>query len=119
MTRAVSRTLAQDLERGFPSPGRLWHPHSKPFRGRLVAEVRSTPSHPPAPITVRRPGRRDRPDDESLVVFDWTSDVAPKEDDRAAYRQQLAQYLHATGAQRCAVVYLTSGRVDWVVRSKS
>ena len=53
-------------------------------------------------------------EDGSTVVFDWKSDVTPREADRATYRQQLGQYLHAIGAKRGAVVYMTSGRVDWI-----
>jgi len=32
----------------------------------------------------------------------------------AVYRQQLGQYLHVIGAKRGAIVYMTSGRLDWV-----
>ena len=34
-----------------------------------------------------------------------------------AYRQQLRQYLHVLGAQRGAIVYMTSGYIDWTVAS--
>lgn len=94
-------------------------PDLKPFRSRLVAEVpiyAVTPNGPDHLIA----GRADaiaEADDGGLVVFDWKSDIAPKEADRAAYRQQLARYLYATGAQRGAVVYMTSGRMDWVSSS--
>jgi hypothetical protein len=33
---------------------------------------------------------------------------------RASYRQQLTHYVHAVGADRGAVVYMTSGHIDWV-----
>lgn len=49
-----------------------------------------------------------------LVVFDWKSDVAPNERSRSAYRSQLGLYLRVLGAGRGAVVYMTSGRIDWV-----
>jgi CRISPR-associated exonuclease Cas4 len=96
-------------------------PDIEPFRSRLMAEV---PIHAIAPAGPDHliAGRADaiaEADDGSMVVFDWKSDIAPKEADCSAYRQQLAQYLHATGAQRGAVVYMTSGRVDWVIRSRS
>ena len=53
-------------------------------------------------------------DDGDLVVFDWKSDVAPSGRNRLAYREQLGQYLHVLGAQRGAIVYMTSGRIDWI-----
>jgi CRISPR-associated exonuclease Cas4 len=56
--------------------------------------------------------------DESVVAFDWKSDVAPKDADRSAYRQQLGQYLHVIGARRGAVVYMTSGRIEWITSSR-
>ncbi|WOH53221.1 exodeoxyribonuclease V subunit beta [Bradyrhizobium sp. sBnM-33] len=96
-------------------------PDIKPFRNRLKAEVPIYAIAPAGPDHLIA-GRADaiaEAADGSTVVFDWKSDIAPKEADRAAYRQQLAQYLHATGAQRGAIVYMTSGRVDWVVNSRS
>lgn len=53
-------------------------------------------------------------DDEGTVVFDWKSDVEPKEAEISTYRRQLAHYLRATGSTRGAIVYMTSGQVDWV-----
>lgn len=52
----------------------------------------------------------------ALVAFDWKSDVAPTAADRQAYAGQLLQYLEAVGAPRGAVVYLTSGEMDWIER---
>jgi CRISPR-associated exonuclease Cas4 len=49
------------------------------------------------------------------VVFDWKSDVAPKDAERATYSRQLGQYLHAIGAQRGGIVYMSSGRIDWII----
>jgi CRISPR-associated exonuclease Cas4 len=48
------------------------------------------------------------------VVFDWKSDVNPSDAERVAYRQQLHQYLHVVGARCGAIVYMTSGHVDWI-----
>jgi hypothetical protein len=48
------------------------------------------------------------------VVFDWKSDVAPSAADRALYAGQLAQYLRVLGGERGAIVYMTSGLVQWV-----
>jgi CRISPR-associated exonuclease Cas4 len=94
-------------------------PELMPFRDRLVPEV---PIHGAAPTGVQGliVGRADavaRTEDGSLVVFDWKSDVAPRETERSAYRQQLRQYLHVLGTQRGAIVYMTSGYIDWIVAS--
>jgi CRISPR-associated exonuclease Cas4 len=47
-------------------------------------------------------------------VFDWKSDVAPTERDRAVYRAQLLDYAKAIGARRGAVVYMSLGQVHWI-----
>jgi CRISPR-associated exonuclease Cas4 len=93
-------------------------PDIKPYRARLVAEL---PIYGTAPASSNQliAGRVDavaHSEDGDKIVFDWKSDVAPKESDRAAYRQQLGQYLHVIGARRGAIVYMTSGRVDWISR---
>lgn len=93
----------------------------KPFRASLTAEV---PIYGSSPGSTERliGGRADavaQTDDGGTVVFDWKSDIAPKEADRTAYRRQLGQYLHVLGAQRGAIVYMTSGRVDWISASRS
>ena len=89
--------IAIALSVGFPSIAPAGPDHLIAGRAHAVAEA----------------------NDGSVVVFDWKSDVAPNHADRAAYRVQIAQYLHAVMAQRGAVVYMTSGRVDWVLRSQS
>jgi CRISPR-associated exonuclease Cas4 len=94
-------------------------PEIEPFRTTLTAEVPIYGAAPGGPDRLIG-GRADavaRAEDGSRVVFDWKSDIAPKEADRAAYRQQLGQYLHVIGAQRAAVVYMTSGRLDWITAS--
>ncbi|WP_407150457.1 UvrD-helicase domain-containing protein [Bradyrhizobium sp. ORS 86] len=93
-------------------------PDIKPYRARLVAEL---PIYGIAPTSSDQliVGRADAvadDEDSGKIAFDWKSDVAPKESDRATYRQQLGQYLHVIGAQRGAIVYMTSGRVDWICR---
>jgi len=95
-------------------------PDIEPFRDGLVAEV---PIHGVAPVGPDHliAGRADamaQAHDGSRVVFDWKSDVSPEASERTTYRQQLAQYLHAIGAQRGAVVYMTTGHVDWVLASR-
>lgn len=48
------------------------------------------------------------------VVVDWKSDVAPDVDQIELYRQQVRDYLAATGAKQGLIVFLTSGRVERV-----
>ncbi|GAB9248391.1 hypothetical protein BDS110ZK12_73350 [Bradyrhizobium diazoefficiens] len=91
-------------------------PEIRPFRRTLTSEV---PIFGSAPASADRliGGRADavaQDDDGGRIVFDWKSDVAPRDADRAAYRGQLGQYLHVLGAQRGAIVYMTSGYVDWI-----
>ena len=83
------------------------------YRGRMVAEVTI---YAAASTDDLISGRADAvaDDDEGRVVFDWKSDVAPKEAEFAAYRNQLGQYLRAVGARKGAIVYMTIGKVDWV-----
>jgi CRISPR-associated exonuclease Cas4 len=93
-------------------------PNIKPYRARLVAEF---PIYGIAPASSDQliVGRADAvADDEDggKIAFDWKSDIAPKEADQTAYRRQLGQYLHVIGARRGAIVYMTSGRVDWISR---
>jgi ATP-dependent exoDNAse (exonuclease V) beta subunit len=49
-----------------------------------------------------------------VVVVDWKSDVRPGENDVRAHLTQLEDYLRATGAMRGAIVYMTSGRIEWM-----
>jgi hypothetical protein len=59
------------------------------------------------------------------IVFDWKSDVDPDAASRADYANQLRQYVHVLGADRDvlgadrgAVVYMTSGRVEWINKAR-
>lgn len=87
------------------------------YRGRMVAEV---PIYAASSADDLIAGRADAvaKDDEGQVVFDWKSDVAPKEAEFAGYRNQLGQYLRAVGARKGAIVYMTTGTVDWVMPSR-
>jgi ATP-dependent exoDNAse (exonuclease V) beta subunit len=51
-----------------------------------------------------------------IAAFDWKSDVAPTLGDHDAYASQLLEYLELIGAEKGAVVYMTSGDVRWVHR---
>jgi CRISPR-associated exonuclease Cas4 len=91
-------------------------PELQPFNHRFVSEV---PLYGAETVGVGEliSGRADavvRAEDGDLVVFDWKSDVAPSERSRMAYREQLRQYLRVLGAHRGAVIYMTSGRIDWI-----
>jgi hypothetical protein len=54
---------------------------------------------------------------EIAAVFDWKSDVQPSQKDRATHIGQLQAYLHATGAPRGALVYMSLAEILWVDRS--
>ena len=47
---------------------------------------------------------------EALV--DWKGDVDPNETRRRQYREQLRDYMEATGARIGLIVYMTRGEID-------
>jgi CRISPR-associated exonuclease Cas4 len=53
------------------------------------------------------------------IVFDWKSDVAPDGTDRAAYAKQLSIYVDLLNAQRGAIVYMSTGLIEWVSPSSA
>jgi CRISPR-associated exonuclease Cas4 len=53
-------------------------------------------------------------DGRACIVFDWKSDVAPEPTTRAIYAHQLSIYVDVLGAERGAVIYMTTGQIDWV-----
>jgi CRISPR-associated exonuclease Cas4 len=53
-------------------------------------------------------------DGRPQIVFDWKSDVAPEPATRAVYANQLALYVNVLHAERGAIVYMTSGQIQWV-----
>jgi CRISPR-associated exonuclease Cas4 len=53
-------------------------------------------------------------DGRAQIVFDWKSDVAPEPAVRDAYAHQLSIYVDVLGAARGAVIYMTTGQIDWV-----
>jgi CRISPR-associated exonuclease Cas4 len=94
-------------------------PEIEAFKSQLMAEIPIYGTAPTGPHQLIA-GRADavaQSVDGSRVAFDWKSDVAPTDADRTAYRQQLGQYMHLIGAHRGAVVYMTSGRIDWLQTS--
>jgi CRISPR-associated exonuclease Cas4 len=58
-------------------------------------------------------------DGRAYIVFDWKSDIAPESASRDAYARQLALYVDVLGAERGAVVYMTSGQIEWVTPADS
>jgi CRISPR-associated exonuclease Cas4 len=91
-------------------------PELESFRNQLIPEVPiyGTASNGIDELIAGRADAIAWAEDGSNVVFDWKSDVAPKDTERAAYAQQLGQYLHVFGAKRGGVVYMTSGHIDWI-----
>ena len=49
------------------------------------------------------------------VVIDWKSDVEPTAEVVKLYREQVRDYLAATGGKSGLLVFVTSGRVERVV----
>ncbi|MCY3776316.1 MAG: UvrD-helicase domain-containing protein [Candidatus Aminicenantes bacterium] len=50
------------------------------------------------------------------VVVDWKSDVEPGRKQAAMYRRQVREYLPSTTARTGLIVFMSSGRVDRIVR---
>lgn len=48
------------------------------------------------------------------VVVDWKSDVEPSNQQRQRYREQVRDYVAATGARQGLVVYMTLGQIDQI-----
>jgi CRISPR-associated exonuclease Cas4 len=91
-------------------------PELRPFHRRLIPEMQlyGVASANANELVAGRADAVARTDNGDLVVFDWKSDVAPSEASREAYRMQLENYLRLLSAKRGAIVYMTSGRVDWI-----
>jgi CRISPR-associated exonuclease Cas4 len=53
-------------------------------------------------------------DAQVSVVVDWKGDVAPTAADVQAHAGQIRHYMAALNAARGALVYMTSGAVQWV-----
>ncbi len=52
------------------------------------------------------------------AVVDWKSDVAPVASEEAFHRSQMRIYLAATGAPRGALIYVSTGQVQWVLNDR-
>ena len=50
------------------------------------------------------------------VVVDWKSDVKPGGKQTAMYHRQVREYLRSTTARTGLIVFMSSGRVDRIVR---
>jgi CRISPR-associated exonuclease Cas4 len=55
-------------------------------------------------------------DGHARIVFDWKSDVAPEPATRQEYANQLGIYVDVLGAEQGAIVYMTTGQIQWVNR---
>jgi ATP-dependent exoDNAse (exonuclease V) beta subunit len=125
--RALIGTLAVDNEDGARRPeaeeiaATAWRtlhlPDIVALRPRLVPEL---PVYALVPDQTRPTALAGRVDavaienDRAAVVLDWKSDIAPTEGEIRVHAGQLQDYLHAIGAPRAALVYMTSGEVRWV-----
>lgn len=106
LTQTVCRTLA------LPEVARAWPGLQAEFTTFASAEVDGKE-------TLTR-GIADAvlvdEDGQIAAVFDWKSDVAPSPEVKGRYREQVRDYLRATGAAEGFVVYMTPGQVE-VVRA--
>jgi ATP-dependent exoDNAse (exonuclease V) beta subunit len=95
------------------------HEKLKPFIAKLVPEI---PLFGARSDTVLVSARADAIAFEAgvpVAAFDGKSDVAPTLGDHDAYASQLLEYLELIGAEKGAVVYMTSGDIRWVYRDSS
>ena len=53
-------------------------------------------------------------DGGDLIVFGWNSDVAPRGQNQMAPIGSNSVRLHVLDAHRGAIVYMTTGRIDWI-----
>jgi exodeoxyribonuclease-5/CRISPR-associated exonuclease Cas4 len=112
-TEAPPSVLPEAAEMAATAFRTLALPELAPFLGRLVPEIPLWEARPPAYLA----GRADAvviDGDRIVLVVDWKSDVSPAPNSQAAHAGQLRDYLRVTGAQRGAIVYMSSGRVAWV-----
>jgi CRISPR-associated exonuclease Cas4 len=97
----------------------LSHNELQPYLAKLVPEI---PLYGARSDTILVSARADAIALEAGVpfaAFDWKSDIAPTPDDHDAYASQLLEYLDLIGAEKGAVVYMTSGEVRWVHRQSA
>lgn len=93
------------------------HKKLKPYVAKMVPEV---PLYGRQSDTVLVTARADAVAFEGgmpVAAFDWKSDVAPTPKDHDTYAGQLLEYLALINAEKGAVVYMTSGDIQWVYRS--
>ncbi|PTE06489.1 hypothetical protein [Mesorhizobium helmanticense] len=55
----------------------------------------------------------------AVTAFDWKRDIAPSPADRQAYAGQLLEYLELLALDRGAIVFMTSGEIQWVNRKRT
>ena len=113
----VAATTAPDPSELAASALRTFsHEKLQPYIGKLVPEI---PLFGARSDTVLVAARADAIAFEAgvpVAAFDWKSDVAPTPADHDAYASQLLEYLELIGAEKGAVVYMTSGDIQWVHR---
>lgn len=112
-TEEPPSVLPQATEMAATAMRTLALPELAPYLGRLIPEIPLWEARPPAYLA----GRADAvviEEDRILLVVDWKSDVNPAPNSHAAHAVQLRDYLRVTGAERGAIVYMSSGRVAWV-----
>lgn len=125
--RARAATLIAELgsqvEGASPSPEEVASTTLKTLQLAEIADVRASlvPEWPVYSLDSTQlsatSGRIDAiawEGDRAQAVFDWKSDVAPSAQDMQRHASQLLTYLKLSGAPKGAVVYMTSGAVQWI-----
>lgn len=88
-------------------------PELTPFIPWLIPEIPLWAARPPRFIAGRADAVMMEGDRIALVV-DWKSDANPDAAAQGAHAAQLRDYLVVTGAERGAVVYMSTGHVSWI-----
>lgn len=114
---ATRGTLPEPAELGNTISRTLAIPEIADLRPCLVAEMPIYGTSPDSDSSAVA-GRADAifvEDGAATIVIDWKSDVAPSDEDIALHAAQLRVYMGAIKVNRGALVYLSTGRVHWLV----
>jgi ATP-dependent exoDNAse (exonuclease V) beta subunit len=117
----LQATANGDADAGGPDPTEMAEtalrtyalPELTPFLEHLEPEIPLWAANPPH-FLVGRADAAAVQDNRIVLVIDWKSDVNPSAAAHSGHTAQLRDYLRVTGAERGAVVYMSSGQVIWV-----
>ncbi|MDY6947750.1 MAG: UvrD-helicase domain-containing protein [Pseudomonadota bacterium] len=114
---AAAGTLPNPAEMGKTVARTLAIPEIAALRPCLVAEmpIYGTMADPDAASVAGRADALFVENDHGKIVIDWKSDVDPSDADIALHAAQLRIYMRTIEVSRGALVYLSSGKVHWLV----